>query len=322
MPVGAEPAAGYLALLTGHAQNPYPWSPGHVLQGPERLDPVALHPAFHGSFDWHSCVHSHWALVRLLALHPGAPGAAAAEAVLDEDLTPRALEGELAYLQAHPEFERPYGWVWYLRLAAEARGTRWNDALAPLAGHLRSRLLEYFEGLRRPHRHGLHANTAFALTLGIDAAQAGADGELGQLCSRRALEWFGEDRDYPAHLEPLGSDFLSPALTEAALLARILQPRLFAAWFEGFLPGLPGTLLAPAAHEGDAHHQGLDLSRAWSLGRIARGLGAGDPRHGVLTAAAGDLLEAGLRHVGRGDYLADHWLATFAVLALDDEARA
>ena len=321
MTLTPEQADSFLELICSHVQRPYPWSPGHLVDGPQLLAAEELHPAFHGSLDWHSCVHSHWALVRLSGRFPDARHAAAARTFLDDDLTGPKLAAELAYVQEHPTFERPYGWAWLLQLAVEISESGrhdWEEALRPLASHVRASLIDYLEALRRPVRIGLHGNTAFAAQLALDYAERARDAELSATCRDRAMRWFASDRDYPAHLEPLGSDFLSGAVTEAALMARVLEPDRFAAWYADFLPEVEsGTVLKGVDAGDDAHLYGFDLSRGWSIGVIAGGLPPRDPRRDHLLTARNELLAAGLPRVGNGDYMADHWLASFAMLALD-----
>ncbi|GJG86325.1 hypothetical protein tb265_15060 [Gemmatimonadetes bacterium T265] len=330
-------ASRFAALALGHVTREYPNKLDHVLAGPEDVrGPRALHPVFYGSFDWHSCVHGYWLLARLLRRVPSLPEAGAVRALFDAHFTPAHVAGEVAYL-ARPEsrgFERPYGWAWLLALAAElgrdetADGRRWADALRPLADAFAARFRAFLPQADYPVRVGTHFNTAFALRLALDYADEAGDGALGALVRDRARAWYGGDRDCQAW-EPGGDDFLSSALVEAECMRRALPAGEFASWFERFLPrlarGEPATLFAPAAvsdrTDGKiAHLDGLNLSRAWCWRALAGApggpLGAPASWHAAALAAAGRHLAAGLPHVA-GDYMGEHWLATFAVLALD-----
>jgi hypothetical protein len=320
--------AGRLAAIAlGHVAREYPNKLDHVLEGPADLrGPRDLHPAFWGSFDWHSCVHAFWMLARLLRRFPGVAEAPAIRALFDARLTPAAIAAERAYLDRPLSrgFERPYGWAWLLKLAAELEGLeggRWAGALAPLADAFAGRFHDFRPRADYPLRAGVHSSTAFALRLAADHADAG----LLALFRGKARAWYGADADCQAW-EPSGDEFLSPALIEAECLRRLLPAEEFLAWFSRFLPRLarrePATLFNPArvADRADGkivHLDGLNLSRAWCWRALAAALPADDPRRAAAEGTAAAHLEAGLPHVA-GDYMGEHWLASFAVLALDE----
>jgi Protein of unknown function (DUF2891) len=303
-----------------------------VLSSPgEDVRPRVMHPAFYGSFDWHSCVHMHWLLVRLLRRFPSLSVAADARSVIDDHLAPGAIAVEAAYVQGRPTFVRPYGWGWALRLAeelaswADEDGRRWSAALAPLTDAVTSHFLEWLPRATYPIRHGVHGNSAFGLALAHGHATAGGRADLVAAIEQAALRWFADDADYPAAWEPSGEDFLSPALVEAELMRRVLGPERFPSWLAAFLPrladGEPRGLLAPAVVSDRSdyrivHLDGLNLSRAWCWRSLAGALPPDDPRHGRALAAAAAHLDAALPHVASGQYGGDHWLASFAVLAL------
>jgi hypothetical protein len=318
-------ADGYVRLAVAGAQREYPNAPQYLLAGPEDLKPPrAEHPAFYGCYDWHSAVHTHWLLVRLARLYP--EQAEAAAAVLRRHLTAANLAVETAYCADRPGFERPYGTAWLLALAAELAGwdhpeaPGWAAALGPLAGVLAGNLSGWVAREQYPIRHGVHGNTAFALTLAWDAEPA-----LREVAGAAALRWYGGDAGYDARYEPSAHDFVSPALTEAVLMSLVLPAEEYAPWLAAFLPGLaagePAGLLRPVevtdrADPQGVHRDGLNLSRAWCLRRLAVVAGPDDPRTAVLTAAAQAHLDAALPHVASGDFVGEHWLPTFAVLAL------
>ena len=298
----------------------YPNAPGHLLRGPDDLrTPRELHPAFFGSYDWHSSVHQHWLLVRLLRLGRAEVVAEASRAALGRTLTPANLEVEAAYLRGRPSFERTYGWAWLLKLADELgtwgdpEGAAWAAALAPAAAVVREHWTAFLPRATYPIRAGTHANSALGLCFALDHARASNDEAFESLILARAAAWFGADVAYPAHLEPGGEDFVSPALVEAALMRRVLGDR-FGAWFEAFLPDPPPSLLEPArvADRTDprtVHLDGLNLSRAWCW----RELGEVSPLAGQ---AARTHLDAALPHLFSGEYVAEHWVSSFALLAL------
>jgi hypothetical protein len=334
-----ELADRFVRLALANVGREYPAKLDHTINGPTDVaTPAALHPLFWGSFDWHSCVHAHWMLARLLRVFPDAPSAAAVRAHFDTRLTAANVAGELAYL-AQPNrgaFVRTYGWAWLLKLAEELElGARqgnavqsfaaWRATLAPLAQAFVDLYLGYLPRARVPVRYGLHPNSAFGIAFAFDFATTTGSDHLRALCADKALDWFASDTDYPARFEPSGSDFLSPALVEVDLMRRVLDRPAFATWLKRFLPDLatghPATLFTPA-QAGDhtdpqmVHLDGLNLSRAWCFCGIAAALDAGDPRHAVLSRAAALHLQAGLPSVQSGDYMGEHWLATFATYAL------
>jgi hypothetical protein len=325
MTLTPDVAAGFARLTLGHVGQRYPFKLDQVLTGPEDLrEPHEIHPIFHGSFDWHSCVHGWWQLLTIARLFPDLPEAAEIRRRADEMLVPDKVAGELAVL-ARPYaagFERPYGWAWALALHGEAvrHDAGWSAALEPLARAFAERFHQHLPKLTYPIRVGTHFNSAFALTLARDWAMD-HDPALVTLIDARARAWFGEDRGCQAW-EPGGDEFLSSALCEGLLMSRVLGDG-FAGWFDVFLPdavaGRPRSLFTPAlvSDRSDgkiAHLDGLNLSRAWCWRSIAAALPA-HPIAPVARAAADDHLAASLPHLA-DDYMGTHWLATFALLAL------
>lgn len=327
MSLDAAAASRFAALALAGIEREYPHKPDHVLDGPEDFQTHRqLHPAFYGSFDWHSAVHGHWTLVRLLRRFPDLPERYAIREALRRHLSAPNLRAEAAYFD-RPErraFERPYGWAWLLKLAQELDdwedpdGRRWAGALAPLARKIAANYTEFLPRLEFPNRVGTHANTAFGLAFARDWAAATGNDELEALTTERARDYFGSDRDYPVGWEPGGEDFFSPALTEADLMARVFSRDEFAAWFDAFLPGFGHGPFEPVT-AGDrtdgrlVHLDGLNLSRAWGMKRVAGALPPGHPAIAILNASAERHADAGLAHVESGNYAGEHWLATFAV---------
>ena len=308
--------AGQMARIAlGHVTREYPHKLDQVLLSDDDLAPPrALHPIFFGSFDWHSCVHGWWSLLTLRRLFPDLPEAEAIAGLAAASFTSENIAAELAYLgrPLSAGFERPYGWGWllYLHLEADRHPERWGADLEPLARAFADRFKAFLPKLTYPIRAGTHFNTAFALVLALEWAER-FDGELAELAAARARYWFGRDRDCQAW-EPGSDDFLSPALVEALLMRRVLPADEFDGWFAAFLPrlgdGEPATLFTPATvsdrSDGKiAHLDGLNLSRAWCWRSL------GYPREAELH------LDAALPHLS-GDYMGEHWLQSFALLAL------
>lgn len=327
-----ELASGFARLALSHITREYPNSIQHVLSGPGDVrTPRELHPIFFGSLDWHSCVHGYWLLATVLRLFPENAEALEIRELFDAQLTPANVRGELEYLvrPLRNTFERPYGWAWLLMLAAELNrhgsddGMRWSKTLAPLADEFERRLLDFLPKATYPTRVGTHFNSAFALTLALEYSEVMGNKPLRALLVNKATAWYRNDVDSQAW-EPGGDDFLSPALMEAECLRRALSASDFQDWLERFLPSIrdrqPMTLFEPAIvsdrTDGKiAHLDGLNLSRGWCWRSLANVWPETDPRHAIARDAADVHLAAGLSHVA-GDYMGEHWLATFALLAL------
>ena len=321
-------ASQFARSTLGHLCKPYPYKMDLVLNGPEDARiPAEFHPIFHGSFDWHSCVHGWWQVMRLARLYPDLGEAAAIYARADEMLVPAKVAVERAFLERPMSagFERPYGWAWLLALHAELDRHEgpWASALEPLALDFANRFRDFLPKLTYPLRVGTHFNISFALVLAGDWA-ANRDDDLFALITAKAKGWFSQDRDCQAW-EPGGDEFLSSALTEALMMSRVLPNAEFKNWFDCFLPdaaiGRPASLFAPAVvsdrSDGKiAHLDGLNLSRAWCWRAIAAVLGPEHDVSAIAEQAAIQHLDASLPHV-TGDYMGEHWLATFALLALE-----
>jgi hypothetical protein len=327
----AAAAGRFAALALKCLHDEYP---NHVSLTLERdadaRPPRELTPAFYGCFDWHSDVHGHWLLVRLLRLMPSAPFAAQARAELARSFTAENIAGEAAYLK-HPgraSFERPYGLAWLLKLSAELRewndpqAKQWSDALKPLETEAASRLKSWLPKLNYPIRIGEHDQTAFSFALIWDWAGIAGDEQMRTLLSDAARRFYLQDRSCPLNYEPSGEDFLSPCLAEADFMRRVQGPKEFSSWLSAFLPAIPQHIgnrwLQPAVvtDRSDpklAHIDGLNLSRAWMLEGIAGALPQSDPRAKVLLGAAKQHREAALPAVTGEHYEGGHWLGTFAV---------
>ncbi|MBS0384214.1 MAG: DUF2891 domain-containing protein [Proteobacteria bacterium] len=325
-------AEKFAGLALAHVSREYPNFMQHAMAGPEDIiGPRDAHPIFFGSYDWHSCVHGYWLLARLLRRYPDFAPASAIASLFGERITEDNVAAEVAYL-ARPTargFERPYGWGWLLALQAELNlhsggaGKVAALSLQPLADAFVARFNTYLPLADYPTRTGVHSSTAFALRMAADYAEQN-DAALFDLLRGKALAWYGGDADAQAW-EPSQDDFLSSTLIEAECMRRFLAPDAFRAWFKRFVPraadGQPATLFTPArvSDRGDgkiAHLDGLNFSRAWCWRSIVGALGDDHPVAPVARDAAERHIAASLPHVA-GDYMGEHWLATFALLALE-----
>ncbi|MEI6460160.1 MAG: DUF2891 domain-containing protein [Pseudomonadota bacterium] len=333
----AQPAPntdGYaqLALQCIHQQYPNHLSLG-VGSDTDLVPPTTLHPSFYGCLDWHSAVHGHWLLVRLLRLHPSAPWAKQARAQLEEDFSNAHIAAEVAYFEQpnRTSFERPYGLAWLLTLTAELRqwddpdAQRWLVALLPLETVAANRIQTWLPKLHYPIRIGEHNQTAFSFGLIWDWATVAHRADLLALLTDAAHRFYAHDRACPLQYEPSGEDFLSPCLGEADFMRRVLPPPAFATWLAAFMPELGrGAALAPAVvtDRSDpklAHLDGLNLSRAWMLRGIASALPRQNNRRAALEAMAAAHAQAALPAVTGEHYEGGHWLGTFAVYLQSQE---
>jgi hypothetical protein len=330
----AKQASAFARLALKGITKEYPNKPDHVLgSAGDVKGPRALHPAFYGCYDWHSSVHGHWMLIRLLRRFPEMKEGGEIRGVLRGHLQAENLQAEAIYFaraESKP-FERPYGWAWLLKLAEELNGwddpegKSWARNIRPLVDVVITRYLDYFPKQTYPIRTGVHPNTAFGLSFAHDYARSVGNAQLTALVDERARTYFGADADAPAGWEPGGADFFSPSLTEADLMRRVLSESEFRTWFGRFLPGAargePKVLFAPATVTDRTdpqlvHLDGLNLSRAWAMRSIAAALAPGDPARAVLTRSATLHAESALKHVASGEYAGEHWLASFAVYLL------
>jgi len=318
-----------LALACVHKE--YPNKLAHSLNSDADVAPPRkLTPAFYGCYDWHSSVHGHWLLVRLVKTFPNAAFAPNARDALRQSLTADNTAQEASYLRAEgrSSFERPYGLAWLLQLVAELH--EWDDPEAhDLAANLRpleeaalARLNNWLPKLSFPVRIGEHAQTAFALGLMLDYARATGDTKFAGLLASKARQFYLADKQCPLAYEPSGEDFLSPCLGEADVMRRVLPSPEFARWLRNFLPQISDVekdswlqpVVSPDPSDPKlAHLDGLNLSRAWMLEGISASLPKTDRRLPTITAAAKEHRRAGLAAVTGKHYEGGHWLGSFAV---------
>ncbi len=328
----AAGASHFARLALDCIQKEYPNKLNQVLDNNEELKtPQDLHPAFYGCFDWHSAVHGHWMLVKLLKKFPHLPEEQEMRDKISDNLTAENIAVEVNYFASESKnWERPYGWAWLLKLAEELhtwddpQGKLWEQNLQPLTNLIRTRYLDFLPVLKYPVRSGQHSNTAFGLSFAWDYANTTGQGEFQKLIEDRAKNYFVFDHNCPADWEPSGEDFLSPCLEEANLMRRVLNRRQYNYWFKYFLPKDKILSVARPAAVSDrsdpkiVHLDGLNLSRAWNMYGIYPHLSKRKYRK-ILLRAAERHLRATLPYVASENYEGSHWLASFVVYALATE---
>jgi len=331
--LSAAQVGGFVELALKNLDIEFPNKPSNVMDGPESVrSPKAMHPAFYGCFDWHSSVHGHWMLVRLLKLYPGHDLEQSIRQALNVHLTKENLLRETEYFAAkhNRSFERMYGWAWAFRLVSELHdwddkeGLQWRENLRPLERLLVQRTVDYLPLLSFPIRTGVHPDSGFALSQALDYARTVGNQELEDLIQKRARDFYLNDRRYPFGYEPSGQDFFSSGLNEADLMWRVLSPAKYSEWLNEFFPEADLLLeqqirpveVSDVTDGKIVHLAGLDLSRAWCLQGIAEALPEKDPRRRMLRRLAKAHAKMGLGYVFSGHYEGEHWLATFAVYAL------
>jgi hypothetical protein len=329
--LSADAAARFVQLALECVHKEYPNKIAHVLASDaDAKPPRTLTPAFYGCYDWHSSVHGHWLLARAARRFPDAHFAAQARAALARSLTDANIATEAAYLRGagRASFERPYGLAWLLQLAAELRtwddpqARAWARTLAPLETEAAARLKAWLPNLRYAIREGEHDQTAFSFGLVWDWATVARDAEMSGLLREKAAEFYAQDRACPLNYEPSGQDFLSPCLAEADFMRRVLPAKAYTQWLTSFLPQIPRTdaehwlqpgIVTDRSDPKLAHLDGLNLSRAWMLEGIARGLAESDGRRHALRASAAAHRATSLPAVTGEHYVGSHWLGTFAL---------
>lgn len=312
----------------------YPNKPSNVMDtAADVRSPRQMHPVFYGSFDWHSSVHGHWLLARVLRQFPDGEAADRIRDTLNRQLTAEKLQREADYFVAehNKSFERMYGWAWLMQLVTELQGwedadaRRWRENLRPLEEQIQKRMQDYLPKLSFPIRTGIHQDTGFALGMLIDYARATKNDSLDQLLVAKAKAFYGDDQRYPVHYEPSGHDFFSSGFNEADLMRRVLSAEDFSKWLDRFLPQLGDGRMGPMMEPVEVtdvtdghlvHLAGLNLSRAWTMRGIASALADDDPRRVVLQKSAVEHGDAGMKYVNSGHYEGEHWLATFALYYL------
>lgn len=296
------------------------------------LLPHQLHPAFYGCFDWHSCVHGHWLLVRLLKLYPDMANKDSIIAALGHTFQKDKMQQEAAYFTKYSVeniYERTYGWAWLLKLDEElatwhnAQAQQWHQALQPLTHQIVQLWKDYLPKEKYPDRTGVHPNTAFALGFALDWARALHDTSFENAVTAKAKLYYLDNTAAPAYLEPDGTDFFSPSLETADLMRRILPREAFIKWIEEFYEPRSIQRICEAPEPGDntdyrlVHMNGLYFSRAWCMKAIARALPDNMPLKNQFENTAQIFLNKALPGLFSSNYGGQHWLASFALLALE-----
>jgi len=325
-------AESFSKLALKCVQKEYPNKLDHVMNdGSEVQSPLQLHPAFYGCFDWHSSVHGHWMLIKLLKLFPELINSNEIRKALNENLSLQNIDAEVKYLNQpnRKSFERTYGWAWLLKLAEELytwddlQGQNWYQNLKPLADAIAKRYLEFLPKQNYPIRTGVHPNTAFGISFALDYARSIKNSQLENLLIERAKTYYSDGEEYDAKWEPGGEDFFSPSLMEAELMSKIYEQSVFERWLIKFIPKLGETknILEPAIVTDRTdpklvHLDGLNLSRAWCMLIISNRLSSSNKLKNIIMNSALAHAEAGLKYISSGNYEGEHWLASFAVYML------
>ena len=326
-----ETASNFAQIALHCIQREYPNKLSHVMNdSSEVLSPEVLHPSFYGCFDWHSSVHGHWMLIRLLKSFPNLPESQDIRKALNQNLSAENIAIEVKYLNqpGRKSFERTYGWSWLLKLTAELYnwndpdGDKWLENMEPLAQAIEDRYIDFLPRQDFPIRRGVHANTAFGLSFALDYARIANKKKLEELILESSEKYYLSDKNSPSRWEPDGDDFLSPSLIEADLMSRILNSASFAEWFNAYIPDAqiqkPENLFTPApvSDRSDpriVHLDGLNLSRAWCMFRISNALPENHPAKKALYESGIKHAKATLPYISSGNYEGEHWLASFAV---------
>ena len=312
----------------------FPNKPGHIYNSAKEvnLSPAALHPVFYGSFDWHSSVHGHWMLVRVLRLFPESQYNDEIETVLKNSFQIEKMKAEADYFSKFENaktFERTYGWAWLLKLDNELmewenpKAREWHIALQPLTNVIVDLWKSYLPKQTYPDRTGVHPNSAFALSFALEWARTKKDKEFEKALTEKALQFYKNDKNSPAYLEPNGADFFSPSLQIAALMSKLLPKKEYDGWYKKFLSKKSFTTLCEIPIVSDlsdyqtVHLVGLSFSRAWCMKEIANALPANNKNKKRLFETANILTDKALPLLFGGNYGGDHWLASFALMALD-----
>lgn len=305
----------------------YPNKLGQVLgDGFDLQSPSELHPSFYGCFDWHSAVHGHWSLVKLLKDFPEIDGKEEAINKLKTTITKENIVKEVSYFHGkhNKSYERTYGWAWLLKLAEELH--TWDHPVArelesnlqPLTDEIVNKYLEFLPKLVYPIRVGEHTNTAFGVSFALDYAKTIGNSELETMIKTRARDFYFADQNCPLEWEPSGFDFLSPCLEEASLMSKVLDKSEYSVWLDQFLPSLkhqsfelePGKV-SDRTDGKLVHLDGVNFSRAWCLKNIAHT----DDKYNHLIALANEHINYSLPSLVGDSYEGGHWLGSFAIYA-------
>lgn len=327
-----EGASHLASLPLKCLQQQYPNKTNHTSAGDSDhlMTPIQQHPAFYGCFDWHSCVHGHWMLVRLLKDFPAIPENKRIRQAIEKNITPANIAVEIKYFQAvlSKSYERTYGWAWLLKLQQElltwndADAVKWRNALQPLCDTVIRLWMSYLPKQTYPNRTGVHPNTAFGLVFALDYARTAGNKVFEAAILTSAKQLYLKDKNAPTIWEPDGTDFLSPSLEEADLMRNVLPKAEFLSWFNNWINTASLNHLTQLPVVSDrtdmqiVHLDGLCFSRSWCMKGIATQLPANDPRKQVFIRAAIRHLNASLPNIASGNYGGEHWLASFAVYAL------
>ena len=334
----SDNGASYFAKLslecTGKA---YPHYYYETLQKPEDLkSPDKMWPSFYGCFDWHSGVHNHWALVKLLKLYPNIPESKLIRQKLEQSFDANNILVELQYLKSHEaqSFEFPYGTSWLLKVADEL--AKWNDPVAkkwlknlqPLSDYIATTYINVWPSIEKATYTGDHYASSLGLSFALDYAITMKNDSLKNIITASAKKYYLEVNDFPLVKEPFGYDFMSAGLLITDLMRRVLTVKEYTAWLKLFSPEMFSVAGVKKVfnvekidtHTGYASHwDGFHLNRIWCINGMLESLPADALSPEVRSAwiaAQREMWDYAQASIGKGNYDVDHWLSSFSVFAL------
>ena len=318
----------------------FPYKIGYRFNSPEWIKPhYEVTPSFYGCWDWHSAVHGHWTMIKILKLFPNISVKDDIRLKLRKNLSKERLEAEYRFFNDNDfakTFERTYGWAWLMKLYSELatwddpEGQIWAENMLPLVNLLSQKTIDYLQVLTSPLRPGTHVNTAFSFSLMHDYAMETNDKDLLNSIKKFSNKYFSGDKDCPTRYEPSGTDFLSPCLAEAESMSKTMEKDRFSIWLRTFLPPLTDDKFSPLLSPplvldpkdpGIGHLIGLMFHRAWTMNQLASVLPSSDERGDVFTRLAAIHARAGYDIMFDSGYGGEHWLATFAVYMMSESDR-
>ena len=318
----------------------FPYKIGYRFNGPEWIKPhYEVTPSFYGCWDWHSAVHGHWTMIKILKMFPNISVGDSIRKKLRVNLNKEKLNAELQFFSENDftkSFERTYGWAWLMKLYSELvtwddpEGQQWASNMRPLSKLLSQKTVDYLKVLSSPLRPGTHTNSAFSFSLMYDYSTIVGDTLLLESIKEFSNHYFAKDKDCPTAYEPSGTDFLSPCLAEAESMSKVMEKDKFLSWFDTFLPPLAGDrfkslrsppLVLDLEDPGIGHLIGLMFHRAWTMNQLAFVLPAHDSRRELFSRLAAIHAQEAYRIMFDSGYGGEHWLATFAVYMMSEYSR-
>jgi Protein of unknown function (DUF2891) len=330
--------ASYFANLSLDCTGkPYPHDYRERLQTAADLkSPDKLFPSFYGCYDWHSGVHNHWALVKLLKNFPKIAEAKLIKEKLENSFDAKNILGEIEYLKTHEDesFEFPYGRSWLLKVADEL--ARWDDPIAkrwlknlqPLCDYIVTDYIAVWPTITKPNYSGDHYASSLGISFALDYAITIKNDSLKNILVNVSKNFYTRVKDFPLVKEPFGYDFMSAGLLITDLMRKVFSQTEYTEWLKKFSPdmftvdGVKKVFYVERkdVHTGYASHwDGFHLNRIWCINGMLQSLPANTLTPDVKKewiAAQKEMWDYAQVSIGKGNYDIDHWLSTFSVYAL------